>query len=400
MADVIDTPFDSCSVDNQLQDESGRIGQMIAAKLLAKSPWNRLIEQDAFPEAMGQTINTLLYERTTIPDVSDAAWSDIGYNDGSGNNCTPTPQQINYARTLKSYNLQQAFVKSPPLCVNDIRYGWEFSQQLAEQYRILEMNTKWFWENRYRDEFLRLAGNHIVLDSTDPTQQSNSGSGSDFPASRALYALEQSYLDYWYLQLVRDSAEGAYGMVDGQDQFLLIASPEVINNLKKQNQDIRQDQRFSSTANELLAPLGASWAYMGFYYLADYEAPRYNFVGGQYVRVPYYTTAPASSGQKSVVNPAYTNAAFEVQFIFNSKAYTSRVVSQITNPGGQTKFDPVNYRGDFIWTNIKDNVCNPLGNTGYFLSLFTQGSEPKRTEWGYAIMTQRCGTTPVGYSCS
>jgi len=392
--------IDVCTVDDQLQNEAGRIGEMLNAKMLARSPWVRLFEQEAFPEAMGQTINTLFYERTKIPDVSNAAWTNVGLNDGSANTCTPTPQQMEYARTLKSYNLQQAFVKSPTLCVNDIRYGWEFSQQLAEQYRILEMNTKWFWENRFRDEFLRLAGNHVVVDSVNPRSMSSSGSGQDFPASRAVFALEQGMLDYWYMKLVRDSAEGAYGTIDGQDQFLLIASPEQINNLKKQNQDIRQDQRFSSTANELLAPLGATWAYMGFYYLADIEAPRYNFVNGQYVRVPYYIDVPASTGNKAIVNPAYENAAFEVSFIFNSKAMKSRVASQITNPGGQVKFDAVNYRGDFIWTNIKDNICNPLGNNGYFLALFMQGTEPLRTEWAYAILHQNCGTPTVGYSCS
>jgi len=392
----------TCLSDNQLQDEAGRIGEMISAKLMAKSPWNRLMmnSQEAFPEGMGQTIQTLLYERTKIPDVTNAAWSDVGLNDGTGNTCNPTPQQMAYARTLKSYNLQQAAVQSPSLCVNDLRYGWETSKQLAEQYRILAMNTKWFWENRYRDEYVRLAGNHIVLDSTDAESCTNTGSGQAFAGSKALYTLSQSYLDAYYLDLARDSAEGAYGMVNGQDQYLLIASPETINNLKKQNGPIREDIRFSSQSNELLAPLGADWAYMNYYYVADLECPRYNFVAGQYVRVPFYINAPASTGNKAIVNPAYKTAAFEVSIIFNPMALTSRVASKITSPGGNTSFDAVNYRGDFIWLNIKDNVCNPLGDTGYFYSLFMQGSEPLRTEWAYCLLHQRCPTPAQSYSCS
>lgn len=393
---------DLCDANNQLQDEAGRIAQMVSAKLLAKSPWNRLMSnsQQAFPEAMGQTINTLLYERTKIPDVSNTAWTDVGLNDGSGTSCNPVTQDLNFARTLKSYNLQQAAVKSPVLCVNDIRYGWEFQKQLAEQYRIMEMNTRWFWENRYRDEFLRLSGNHIVLDSLDPYGVSSSGSDEDFPAVEAIGPIQQSFLDAYYLDLVRDSAEGAYGMVDGQDQFLYIGSPESINNLKKQNSDIRQDTRFSSEANELLKPLGANYAYMGYYYIADIETPRYNFIDGQYVRVPYYINVPASTGNKAVVNPAYRNAAFEVGFIFNPRVYTSRVASQITSPGGNTNFKPQNYRGDFLWLNIQDNVCNPLGNQGYFYALFMQGSEPLRTEWGYSLLFQRCSTASGNYNCS
>lgn len=389
-----------CDVNDQLQNEAGRIGQMISAKLLAKSPWNRLVEQDAFPEAMGETINTLLYERTSIPDVGNTAWADVGLNDGSGSSCNPTPQEIEYARTLKSYNLQQAAVRSPSLCVNDIRVGWKFQEQLGEQYRILDMNTKYFWENRYRDEFLRLAGNHIVADSIDPLSMSTSGSGADFPLTTPDYAIEQGFLDAWYLDLVRDSAEGAYGMVDGMDQFALICSPEVSFNLKVQNSDIRQDIRFSGESNELLAPLGAKWAYRGFYHVIDTQAPRYVFEDGAYVRVPFYVPTAATTGNKYVVNPAYKNAPYEVTFIFNPKVLTSRVASAITNPGGNVKFDAVNYRGDFLWINNKDNNCNILGNQGYFYGLFMQGSQPKRTEWGYAIMAQRCGTATTGYTCS
>lgn len=389
-----------CDVNDQLQNEAGRIGQMISAKLLAKSPWNRLIEQDAFPEAMGETIQTLLYERVAVADATGTAWVDVGLNDGTGSSCNPTPQEIEYARTLKSYNLQQSAIQSPTLCVNDIRVGWKFQEQLAEQYRILDQNTRWFWENRYRDEFLRLAGNHIVADSLDPLSMSTTGSGADFALSTPDYTLEQAFLDSWYLDLVRDCAEGAYGMVDGMDQFALICSPETSFNLKTQNADIRSDIRFSGEANELLKPLGATFAYRGFYHIVDTQAPRYNFVNGAWVRVPFYIATAATTGNKYVVNPAYKSAAYEVSFIFNPKVYTSRVASAITNPGGNAKFDAVNYRGDFMWINNKDNACNKLGNQGYFYGLFMQGSQPKRTEWGYAILHQRCGTTASGYTCS
>lgn len=391
-----------CDVNDQLQDEAGRIGNMVSAKLLAKSPWNRLMSQSqaAFPEAMGETINTLLYERTKIPDVTNAAWSDVSLNDGTGSTCNPTPQTMEFARTLKSYNLQQAAVQSPSLCVNDIRYGWKFEQQLAEQYRILEMNTRWFWENRYRDEYLRLAGNHLVLDTFDSNNVASTGSDQDFPAVEPITPLQQGFLDAYYMQLVRDSVEGTYGTVDGQDQLLLISSPETINNLKKQNSDIRQDLRFSSDVNELLKPLGASWAYMGYFYLADIETPRYTFTDGEFERVPYYINTPATTGNKAIVNPAYQSAPYEVSFIFNPNVYTSRVATQITSPGGNTKFDPVNYRGDFVWLNIRDNECNKLGNTGYFYALFMQGSQPERTEWGYAILHQRCGTANYQTACA
>ena len=219
-------PFvDYTDVNNQLQDESGRFGQLIASKMIASDPWNRLVEQDFFPEGMGDTIQTLIYERTVVPNVTSTAWSDVLVNDGSGNICVQSPQTINYARTVRSYNLQQAAIKSPVLCVEDIRFAYKFGQQLAEQYRILDENTKWFWNNRYRDEFSRNAGHHIVTDVANVFTMSETGSNANFPGSQARYALDQGMLDIWYLQLARDAAEGFYAKVDGVPQYTLICSP-------------------------------------------------------------------------------------------------------------------------------------------------------------------------------
>ena len=392
--------YNLADVNNQLQQEAGRIGEMISAKLIATDPWNRLVKQDTFPAGMGESIQTLIQERTTVPNASSTAWEDVGTNDGTGNTCNPTPQVVEFARTLKSYNLQQSAIRSPGFCVNDLRTAWKAEEQLAGEVKVLKENSQWFWSNRYRDEFSRLAGNKVVTDVNDTLAMSTSGSNEAFPAAAPTYALDQGILDQFYLDLSRDAAEGHYAMVDGEPQYGLICSPETSNYLKKQNADIRQDLRFSSQVDELIKPFGAAFSYSGYVHLVDRQAPRYNFVGGEFVRVPFFTTAPANTGLKAVVNPAYRSASFEVSFIYNPHVYTSRVAQVITSPGSGLKFDPVNYRGEFMWINNKDNANNILGVNGYFYALFMQGSQPKRTEWGYAIMHLRCSPATLYQSCS
>ena len=392
--------YNLADVNNQLQQEAGRIGEMISAKLIATDPWNRLVKQDTFPAGMGESIQTLIQERTTVPNASSTAWEDVGTNDGTGNTCNPTPQVVEFARTLKSYNLQQSAIRSPGFCVNDLRTAWKAEEQLAGEVKVLKENSQWFWSNRYRDEFSRLAGSKVVTDVNDTLAMSTSGSNQAFPAAAPAYALDQGILDQFYLDLSRDAAEGNYAIVDGEPQYALICSPETSNYLKKQNADIRQDLRFSSQVDELIKPFGAAFSYSGFVHLVDRQAPRYNFVGGEFVRVPFFTTAPANTGNKAVVNPAYRSAPYEVSFIYNPHVYTSRVAQVITSPGSGLKFDPVNYRGEFMWINNKDNANNILGVNGYFYALFMQGSQPKRTEWGYAIMHLRCGPATLYQSCS
>jgi hypothetical protein len=392
--------YNLADVNNQLQQEAGRIGEMISSKLIATDPWNRLVKQDTFPAGMGESIQTLIQERTTVPNASSTAWEDVGTNDGTGNTCNPTPQVVEFARTLKSYNLQQSAIRSPGFCVNDLRTAWKAEEQLAGEVKVLKENSQWFWSNRYRDEFSRLSGNKVVTDVNDTLAMSTSGSNQAFPAAAPAYALDQGILDQFYLDLSRDAAEGNYAIVDGEPQYALICSPETSNYLKKQNADIRQDLRFSSQVDELIKPFGAAFSYSGFVHLVDRQAPRYTFTGGQFVRVPFFTTAPAGTGLKAVVNPAYRTAPYEVSFIYNPHVYTSRVAQVITSPGSGLKFDPVNYRGEFMWINNKDNANNILGVNGYFYALFMQGSQPKRTEWGYAIMHLRCGPATMYQSCS
>jgi hypothetical protein len=392
--------YNLADVNQQLQQEAGRIGEMISAKLIGTDVWNRLIKQDTFPAGMGESIQTLIQERSTVGNVSSTAWEDVGTNDGTGNSCNPTPQTVEFARTLKSYNLQQSAIRSPGFCVNDLRTAWKAEEQLAGEVKVLKENSQWFWSNRYRDEFIRLCGNKVVTDVNDTLAMSVSGSDQAFPAVAPTFALDQGMLDQFYLDLARDSAEGHYAMVDGEPQYALICSPETSNYIKKQNSDIRQDLRFSSQVDELIKPFGASFAYSGFVHIVDRQAPRYNFVGGQFVRVPFYANAAATTGSKAVVNPAYRTAPYEVSVIYNPHVFTSRVAQVITSPGSGLKFDPVNYRGEFIWINNKDNVNNILGLTGYFYALFMQGSQPKRVEWGYAIMHLRCSPATIYQSCS
>src|SRR4029077_11420434 len=293
---------DYSQVNTALQYEAGRFDAMISAKLMAKDPWTRLTEKGEFPNQLGTTIQSLTWERVVLPDVGPTAWKDLTLNDGTANSCILNPQILTYARTIKSYNLQTASFRSPYICVEDVRFAYSFGKQLAEMYKVLEENASFFQTNRYRDEYMRLCGHHVVTDVQDTASMTESGSNQDWPASAARYALDQGMLDTLYLDLDRDSTEGAYGMADGQNLYALICSAETSNYLKKSNPETRQDLRFSSHVDELLKPFGVGWSYGGFMHIVDKQAPRYTFGGGKYTRVPYYVNSPATYGQKAIVN--------------------------------------------------------------------------------------------------
>jgi hypothetical protein len=184
---------DYSQVNAQLQYEAGRFDRMISGKLMQTAPWNRLVVQDEFPESMGTNIQSLMWERVVLPEVGPAAWTDLVLNDGSANSCIPNPQILEYARTVKSYNLQQSSFRSPYLCVEDIRYAFKFGQQTAERYKVLEANSSFFTTNRYRDEYLSWPETHRNRRARRGCDVDR-GSNQAWPASRAAYALDQGCL--------------------------------------------------------------------------------------------------------------------------------------------------------------------------------------------------------------
>lgn len=380
-------PYD---VNQLLMNESGRIGPDIFRKTIDTSPWLKLVKQDTWPDEMGDAISVLTYERSLAAALT---WNTVTYNTGTGNNCVPAAEVVNFAQTLRTYNLKQTALESPPICVNDLRFTMKRQEQLSNIFSILQDNTSWAWQERYRDEFTRVAEHKMVA------------YGSALPEDKTTFAatapnsrLTQGILDRIYLKLVRDGAGvNPMGRQNGKPEFTIICSPETSDNLLRADDSIRQDYRWNpGKVNDLLAPLGVDRSYRGFYHLIDLFPPRWDFVTGAWVRrLPYASASGATHGTKFDVNPLYENAAYEDTIVFHQDVFTSLIPKPITAPGGNVKFDPVSYRGEFKWRNILDRTLNPDGLIGYFRGILSSGSKPIRPEWGYVIRHLRCAT-PLG----
>ena len=385
-------------IEHLLINESGRIGPDIYRKTLNTSPWLKLVKQDTWPDEMGDTISVLTYERTLANSLT---WSNVTFNpargDGDGpGTCVPAAETVPFAQTLRQYNLKQAALESPALCVNDLRFSLKRKEQLSNMFEILKENTSWAWQERYRDEFTRVSEHKIIANG------SLTEDDAAFPLSEPSSRLTQGILDRIYLQLVRDGAgNNPMGRQNGRPEFTIICSPETSDHLLRSDENIRQDYRWNpGVVNELLAPLGVDRSYRGFYHLIDMFPNRYDFVSGAWVKREPYAATEASFGQKFVVNPLYEAAEYEDTIVFHQDVYTSLIPAPITSPGGNTKFDPVSYRGDFKWLNIPHRTDNPDGTIGFFRGVLSSGTKPIRPEWGYVVRHLRCAPTLGLVACS
>jgi hypothetical protein len=388
--------FSNYQIDKILEAEAGRIGPDIHRKVLDTSVWLKLTKQESWPDEMGETISVLTYGRS-LPTVADnsgditSTWNNVSFNTvvADPSNCVPQASVIEFTHYLRTYNLQQSALESPPLCINDLRYSFKRKEQLSNIFDILTENVAYSWKERYRNEYVRMAENKGVA------EHGNLSFATTMPDTAPTATLTQEMLDKVYLRLVRDGAGlNPLGRADGRPEFGVILGSEASMNLIRDNDgNVRYDFRYSTRANELLNPLGIDRSFRGFYHMVDDFSPRWNFEDDAWVRVYPYIKDTSPNARGWVVNPDYETAEYEDAIVYHRDVFVSMVPKPITAPGGNTKFDPVAYKGDFRWLNIQDRTLNPDKTIGYFRAVLSNGSKPLKPEYGYVIRFKRNGTT-------
>lgn len=436
------------AINTILTQEAGRIGADIHKATLHTSPWIDLIKQSTFPEGMGYTLSTLVYDRALpiTPLANDLSadpasslvgtdWSALGteqataaagYSGGqtASTNSNPTEDTnvniIDFSKQLKSFSLSRAVIESPRINVEELRYAAHRTEQLRAIMDLLKESTRQSWEDRYRQQFGKQADN-VIYAKASGTVFSTGAEG------KALYGeatadllnvdgaitvggdegddnvintdanISNALLDKAYFQLVRKGAgTNAYGRENGRPVFTLVCSSEASYQLMTEA-GFRDDVRYnSSKVSDLIAPLGVEKSFRGFYHLIDDLAPRFDLAltgeNNNLVQVPAYDVDQTNN--KVVMSTAYDSAAVEAAFILHQDVMESLIPAPITGAGA-LKFDPVNYKGEFKWTNIPDVTRNPDGTIGFFRGIMASASKPIKTDFGYVILFKRTSSTPA-----
>ena len=410
-------------INTILTEEANRIGSDIHSETLHTSPCIDLIKKSAFPSDMGYQLNTIIYDRALPVRDTDSdgstgdeaatavglgSWTALGTAESgprTGFLGSPAvkdvlgPQTgkgfVDFTRQLKSYSLQRAIIESPRINIEDLRFAAHRQEQLRAIMDLLKQSTRFSWEERYRDEYDRLCGFYINCAA------SATGTGvAKAVATTALTGLTASaanvsnkVLDGVYFKLVRAGAGvKAYGRENGRPVFGLVLSSEASYALQTEA-GFRDDVRYNSAkVSDLIAPLGVEKAFRGFYHLVDDLAPRFSFAGGAYTRVNPYTLNTTTG----VIEPntAYDAASYEAAYVLHEEVMEALIPEPLSGVAG-LQFNPVNYKGDFRWTNIPNEVTNPDGTVGFFRGILAAASKPIKTNFGHVIIFKRDVATPA-----
>jgi hypothetical protein len=431
-------------INNILTQEANRIGSDIYSQTLHTSPWMDLLKKSAFPSDMGYQLNTIVYDRSLPlrdngtaglddPTVIGVNWTNLGTAEaGAGSQRTgflPTPATkdgigpqtgksvIDFNRQLKSYSLARSVIESPRINIEDLRFAAHRQEQLRAIMDILKESTRFSWEERYRDEYDRLCANILICKATGSASAAKSESLNTFsvydsastnlsrgingsPVADSTANISNKVLDGLYFKLVRAGAgTKAYGRENGRPVFGLVLSSEASYVLQTEA-GFRDDVRYNaSKVSDLIAPLGIEKSFRGFYHLVDDLAPRFSFsattgVGSttEYTRIQPYTFSSTTS--VIIPNTTYDAASYEAAYVLHEEVMEVLIPEPVSGSNG-LQFNPINYRGDFRWTNILSELTNPDGTIGLFRGILASASKPIKTNFGYAIIFKRDSTTPA-----
>ena len=434
---------DTMQINTILTQEANRIGADIHKRSVHTSPWIDLIKKSTFPDGMGYQLNSLIYDRalplkgTAELDTSGATvgvdWNALGANsasnvagftDGQTVNTTSygAANKIDFTQVLKPYSLSRAVVESPKFNIEDLRFAAHRIEQLRATMDLLAESTRNTWENRYRDEYDRLAQNLVtcnVAGSTFGRTATNSGKPTGKATSVAANVAASGFktgdvdpdnddpdelaptgrisnkvMDKIYYELVRRGAGlTAYGRENGRPIFSLVCSSEASNFLTTESESLKDDQRFNKgEVGKLIAPLGVERSFRGFYHLIDDMTKRYELDTRSgntdtLIEVDPYII----SGGAVTVNPAYESATYEAAYVLVDGVMESLMPQPLSGDGG-LKFDPVKYTGEFKWLNIPDATSNPDGTIGFFRGVMASASKPLKVDLGYVVLFDRTKT--------
>lgn len=369
--------------------DSSRLMGRIYQIMRAKGRVSALMRKEELPDGMGYNYITPVVKRSNA--TGGAGWQALSATDGTVNNCVPNPSLVNSATTTLNYGPEQIAIHSEKICFLDARMAYMFQEQVAakrENFAGVIVDT---WEDRDKKAFFDNAGHKIVFDGS-----MTESTGATMPAVAPTSKITQDLLDYLWQRIIQDGGgEEPYAMSNGAALIPAVMSIDAHRTLIKGSADIRQDFRYAEMGKgvegaTLLKAWGVDKPYGGFLHTIDVRMPRFNFVNGAWVEVPYYISQATTIGNEAIVNPAYMNAEYEDMYLWHPDVVHRLVPKPRGTVGADTRGRAVNYNGEVMWLNIPDEIENPYEDTGFWAARMVAAYKPAKVQYGYVVRFKRC----------
>jgi len=310
--------------------------------------------------------------------------------------CAYNPYKVGYGFETINYTGFQTERSTDPICIRDLRFTWQFQQQLGLVLGFLADVTNSVWENLAREHYIKFTvdgGKGYVLSEGAPNTHTftydpfavDADGDNTIQIAQAIpiSTLNWNYLRWLSRWLQMQAPMAAIGNLDGRPSYGLVFDLEDWDKMIETDSDLRQDFRYARPTL-LVENYGKVDDYKGFALMHDIGAPRFavKSADGTFITLkrvdPLVEDEAVTIGNKVTVNPDYLNAEFSLAIIFLERVYMLEIPpAGPAAPGGGTSFGATpSLNGEFAWLNIQNAEDNLLRENGFYFSRFESFAKP------------------------
>jgi len=376
------------------------ISQAIIDLSIINPVWLRdLYKIQEWPRGSGTQMQQLIV-RGGRPKIERgfAAWKKLNNNTGcdpcDGPDCSynwTTFPGLGIERKVTS--LMSREFKSPPYCIKEIQTTSNFKEVFAKVVENLYAQVDYFKELNIGQNILTELAKKYVVDSGGPKPNTQNPYVYRPAGTARLSTLNIEMLEFFYEYMRKIPDCVPYDVVNGSPIFSIIASHQLLGRLYRDDQDLRQDVRFSGLANDLLSKYNFMSTIRGMFIAAPVLYPRrfiLDAVTGVATEVlPFVDEIPMEVGSFTGFNPLYEAATHEELILHGKFPFSIFVMPTEQSLGQNTSFGPeFSLFNNWAWINPL-TMEDPFRRLGYFATSATIGISQQYSDGIFAILVER-----------
>lgn len=357
-------------------------------------PYSNLVEGGTTPNNAGEQIKTLVTSRL----VTGQSLTAPSFGSLENTSCGLIGPAAEFGQTQFTTTLQVLRGKGPTVCVNQSRFA------VLDAYRIAEQNLKDAIKTvnaaDIRSQLLILSGVKAVLNSGATNLAQILTGGYNQVSVNFIGGVPTAPVSYKFLvalsNYMRDNLSPEY-FGDGSGQFsVFIGGSDQIETLRNEASTKQELLAFVTGNDNGIGNALKKYAFIDYPYrqiklAIDQQPLRFNTVNAQgfpnFIE-PLVRTV-TDYGVQNLTNPAWVNSNYEAGFLVTKGAFRRLVPERFVGEGS-FKWEPQYMMGELMWSNIKDNQCNPWGDFGFHLYQIVRAFQARRPHGVIPILYKRC----------
>lgn len=378
-----------------ISDQNTVIKLAIVKHIAFNDPYSNLMFQDTFQSGYGEQQTYAATPRAAM-NQSLTEPSFTTYSE-SCQLTQPVAKWGNY-----TYNSTPGVLEGQtnPICVRQQYFAVE--RLLSQSIEQMKRGITSILSADNRANFLNLSGMKFVVPAPGAIPESGL-TGSEWAVSTAFAGgLPADRLTFQYAKWIRDTIvydfEPELFGDGGADQYACLVTSQELNDALRTDAPIN-NTLIASTEGSFKDGHTGLWKYAfidfnfrGLKFAIDPKPLRFNQVDGAGFPIllePYLQVATNAAGLTWKTNSSWSNASYEVSFMFFSKNAFSRLTPERYTGEGSAKWPAGMFGGELDWFNVKES-CNRWGDFGWFQYRIIRSVQPQMPHLVCAILSKRC----------